>query len=317
MAWNDLSYGFQCSGCNSPLIFNPKEIWKTGEKEFKCPSCGNSMRLDDPPKPNLPSNLYIGPEKLRRIKLLPLPPKKVIYKGHGIFHSFYGSVDCGQCPFAMEFPSSYGAPMNCGFDIPDEIQPYSVRSFLIQLSLRKDFPCKYFVQTPKRDDFGNILWEEGCMESCDGYDYEEHSNPCNIANGWMHGEKSCSGWEHIKGLCQSENESRFLHQYLRMNKDREFPMPIPQAHIEITECIRVDFVMFVPITRVKWKWLAIEIDSKQYHQNLEKDFQKEITMASNGYEVMRLSAEKKMLDQVRELYTKVDNIQSAIKRNRR
>jgi very-short-patch-repair endonuclease len=102
-----------------------------------------------------------------------------------------------------------------------------------------------------------------------------------------------------------------------MNKDREFPMPIPQAHIEITECIRVDFVMFVPITRVKWKWLAIEIDSKQYHQNLEKDFQKEITMASNGYEVMRLSAEKKMLDQVRELYTKVDNIQSAIKRNRR
>lgn len=91
-------------------------------------------------------------------------------------------------------------------------------------------------------------------------------------------------------------------------------MPIPQAHIELTEHIRVDFVMFVPITRFTWKWLAIEIDSEIYHQNLEKESQRDVTIASKGYEVIRLSGEMRMLDQVRELYSKVTEIQLRVKK---
>lgn len=88
-------------------------------------------------------------------------------------------------------------------------------------------------------------------------------------------------------------------------------MPIPQAYVEVKETVRVDFVLFVPITRFEWKWWAIEIDSKEYHVSSERDFEKNVTLASTGYEVIRLSAEKRMLDQVRELYGKVTEVQKA------
>lgn len=313
MAWDDIFYKFHCDLCHNIIELHTKKLWTNGNL-YKCPYCSNYIKLKYPPQPNLPHSLYIGPEKLKRIKLLPLPPKNVIYQGHGEYHQFFGAGDCGQCHFAKSFPDSYGAPMDCGFDLPDEIQPYSVRSFLIQLSLRKDFPCKYFVQISQKDVYGNIILNEGCMKSCSGCNYRSDIHPCHVANGWIHGEESCPGWEYIANLCQSENERRFLHQYLRINHDRESPMPIPQAHIENTERIRVDYVMFVPITRFTWKWLAIEIDSKLYHQDSNRDFQKNIMMESEGYEVIRLSAEKMMLDQVRELYSKITEIQSAFKK---
>lgn len=138
-----------------------------------------------------PPQLYIGPEKLKRIKILPLI-RQVIYENHGKYHSWYGAGHCEECRFAQTIPDSYGASMDWGFETPNEIQPYSVRSFLIQLSLRKDFPCKYFVQVRGRDDFNNIIWEEGCMESCGGCDYRDFIHPCHVVNGWMHGEESCT-----------------------------------------------------------------------------------------------------------------------------
>ncbi|MFZ3166798.1 MAG: DUF559 domain-containing protein [Candidatus Methanoperedens sp.] len=313
MAWNDIFYKTQCCSCYNIIKLHTRDLLNT-DFIYKCPYCSNYIKLKYPPQPNLPNSLYIGPEKLKRIKLLPLPPKNVIYEGHGKYHQFFGDGDCGQCHYGKSFPDSYGAPMDCGFTLPDQIQPYSVRSFLTQLSLRKDFPCKYFVHISQEDVYGKIILKEGCMKSCGGCNYRNDIHPCHVANGWIHGEESCSGWEYIANLCQSENERRFLHQYLRINHDRESPMPIPQAHIEITERIRVDFVIFVPITRFKWKWLAIEIDSRFYHQDSNKDLQKNIMMESQGYEVIRLSAEKMMLDQVRELCSKITEIQSAFKR---
>ncbi|MFQ5862895.1 MAG: DUF559 domain-containing protein [Candidatus Brocadiales bacterium] len=326
MGYDDIYIEFKCDNCGTILHWAPKYLWKPGKK-LTCPSpeCKeyfymqggpaygkHYIRMPDPPLPKLPPALYIGPEKMKRIKLTPLPNKKIVYEGHGEYHQWFGAGDCGECPFGVNFPDSYGASMDCGFDLPEEIQPYSIRSFLIQLSLRNDFPCKSFVQAKGKDDWGNIIWDEGCMEFCKGCDYRSYIHPCHLANGWMHGQESCEGWEYItKNLCQSGNETRFLHQYLRINKDRESPMPIPQAHVELTERVRVDFVMFIPITRFDWKWLVIEIDSKMYHKDKAKDFERTMTIASQGYEVLRLSAEKNMLDQVRELHQKVYAIQEA------
>ena len=308
MGFRDISIEVACPVCDKAWLVAPKKVWSRGQR-WRCPGCSNLVELPDPPRPNLPPVLYIGPEKLRRIKLTPLPPERVIYPNHGEYHSWFGGGSCDNCPFAMALPGSYGAAMDCGFSTPAEMQPYSVRSVLAQLSLQKDFPCKYFAQVHGQDQFGNTLWDEGCMESCAGCDYRPYLRPCHVAAGWMHGEETCPGWERIKTLCQSENESRFLHQYLRINHDREYPMPIPQAHVEITEQVRVDFVLFVPMTRFEWKWLAVEIDSEEYHGDVVREAGRTAIIASSGYEIVRLSAKKRMLDQVRELYHLVTGIQ--------
>jgi hypothetical protein len=267
------------------------------------------MPLDDALTLKIPPILYIGPEKLKRIRVLPLPPKEVIYHKFGEYHQWYGAGDCGQCKYARGFPDSYGAPMDCGFDLPSQIKPYSIRIFLIQLSFLEEFPCKFFTQVTDIDDYGNITWDEGCMESCGGCDFRDYIHKCHVAGGWIYGQETCPGWEFISKLCQSGNERRFLHQFLRVNHDRESPMPIPQAHIEITEHYRIDFVMFVPTPGFQWRWLAIEIDSQQYHQDKEKDQQKDAVIEKSGYEIIRLPAEMQMLDQVRTLYSKVNDIQ--------
>ncbi len=310
MAWDDFVCRVHCAVCDKTFRVRFNNLWKAGNV-WICSECGSRVELPPPPMPNLPPVLYAGPERLKRIKITPLPPSDVIYEGIGEYHQWYGAGDCSYCPFARRLPDSYGAPADCGFNRPPQIQPYSIRSFLTQLSMRKDFPCKYFVCVHGTDEFGNTLWEEGCMDHCGGCDYHGYLHPCNVVNGWMHGDQNCAGWEYIKQLCQSENEVRFLQQYLRTNHDREYPMPIPQAYVEVKETVRVDFVLFVPITRFDWKWWAIEIDSKEYHANTDKDFKKNVTLASAGYEIIRLSAEKKMLDQVRELYAKVTEVQTA------
>lgn len=295
MGYNDIYVEFKCDSCGTPFRWAPKKLWEA-RRRLDCTQCKDevfnsdtgesrivphSIRMPAPPLPNVPSALYIGLEKLKRIKLTPLPKEQIVY-------------DKQYCDFFSN-------------QIPEEIQPYSIRSFLIQLSLRDDFPCKYHARVDSKDAWGNVNWNEGCMKADD-----DAYHPCHLANGWIHGQESCEGWEYIvKNFCQSGNEARFLHQYLRINKDRESPMPIPQAHVEVTEKVRVDFVMFVPITRFDWKWLAIEIDSPMYHEDAEKEFERSMTIASQGYEVLRLSAEKNMLDQVRDLYQKIQAIQEA------
>ncbi|MFQ5884700.1 MAG: hypothetical protein ACE5IO_06335 [Thermoplasmata archaeon] len=313
MGYEDLYHEFKCENCGVRLSWFAPALWTAGHL-VRCPDCDKGFYIGAPPDPNLPPVLYAGPEKLARVKLTPLPPKQVVYTGHGEYHSWKGAGDCMACPFAIHVPASYGAPVDCGSRQPEEMQPFSVRAVLSQLAMRTDSPCRYFVLSHGKDDFGNVQWEEGCMDPCSGCDYRPHMGPCHLVSGWIHGEDTCEGWDYLGRLCQSDNERRFLHQYLRVNHDREYPMPIPQAHIEITERIRVDFVMFVPITRFKWKWLAIEIDSEKWHQDSDKEFQRNMLLESEGYEVIHLPAEKMMLDQVRDLYAKVTDIQTAIRK---
>lgn len=312
MGYNDFYYEFNCPDCDASLSWYPDQLWQSG-KVVECSECRSTFEMGAPPRPNLPPSLYVGPEKFTRVKLTPLPPKQIVHEGHGEYHQWFGVGDCRYCPFAVAFPDSYGAPMDCGFKRPQEMQPYSVRAVVSQLAMRKDFPCKYFVASTDVDEFGNVHWEEGCMERCGGCDYRPYMHPCHLVGGWIHGEDSCAGWEYLASLCQSANERRFLHQYLRVNHDREAPMPIPQAHIEVTERIRVDFVVFVPITRFNWRWLAVEIDSREYHRDSEKDMRRDLSVQTEGYEVLRLPAEKNMLEQVRDLYKRVQDTQSWIR----
>lgn len=274
-----------------------------------CRECGSVITLGAPPLPQVPSCVYIGSERSERIKLLPLPPREVVYERHGVYHQ-WSQGGCDDCEFARGALGGYGSPMDCGFSLPGEVQPYSIRSFLIQLSLRSDFPCRYFVRAVTKDDYGNIIWDDGCMESCSGCDYSPYYHPCNVASGWMHGEGECPGWVFISSLCQTDIERLFLSQYLRLNHDREFPMPIPQAYLEIEERIRVDFVIFVPMTRFKWKWLVIEVDSKTYHQDRERDKHREAILGKLGFEVIRLTTASRMLDQVRAVYRRVADLQA-------
>jgi DNA-directed RNA polymerase subunit RPC12/RpoP len=287
MSYDDIYIEFKCDSCGTALEWDPQKVGQ----EVACPKCRDDVfvpalngyehrphyvRVPEPKLPNLPQSIYIGPERTKRIKLTP-------------------------------------RPVVVGWSVPEEIMPYSVRSVLIQLSKRKDFPCKYYVRVDGKDVWGNVKWFEGCKSST-----SDEYHPCHLANGWMHGEESCKGWEYIaNNLCQSRPEAVFLHSYLRLNKDRESPMPIPQAHVEVTEKVRPDFVMFIPITRFDWKWLAVEIDSKRYHQDEERDIKRRIWIRSEGYEVLRLSAKENMLEQVRKLYQKVCDIQNAGKRKSR
>lgn len=261
----------------------------------------------------LPPVLYLGHERLKRIRITPLPPKMVVYERHGEYHQ-WAQGGCNECPFHVH-PSlgvyNYGMPMDCGFNLPSEVQPYSIRSFLIQLSLRSDFPCKYFIRSVQRDDFGNVCWDDGCMESCGGTDFQVYMHPCNVANGWMHGEEFCNGWEYIQSLCQTKDESQFLFYYLRTNRDREHPMPLPQAYIDATEHIRPDFLMFVPRgdREPKYKKLAIEIENtERYLRGLRAETERTAAITNEGYEIVKVSATRKMIDQARDLYRRITEI---------
>lgn len=262
---------------------------------------------------NLPPILYIGHEKLKRVRITPLPPKNVVYERHGEYHQWIQG-GCDQCPFSV-CPSlgiyDYGSPMDCGFELPAEVQPYSVRSFLIQLSLLNDFPCRYFIKSAYRDDFGNLCWTDGCMESCGGTDYQVYIHPCNVVNGWMNSESRCPGWKYIENLCQTQDEKRFLYLYLRLKHEREFPMALPQVYVDALEQVRPDFVVFVPGSTIEsaWKWLAIEIE-RVHLRSPNEEAKRTSIIESSGYEIVRIPAENKMLDEVRKLYKRIAELQS-------
>jgi hypothetical protein len=82
-----------------------------------------------------------------------------------------------------------------------------------------------------------------------------------------------------------ESEQRFLHQYLRLVKDRQFPMLVPQASIGIGERRRPDFVIFIPLQRWNYRWLAIEIDGSHDETKAEADEQRNAYLKTQGYEV--------------------------------
>lgn len=154
--------------------------------------------------------------RFRRIQIRPLPPEQIIYKDVGKYHSWIGIGDCASCLFNRELPGSYGVAIDCGYSRPDELCEYSLRSVIIQLSLLEDFPCKYFIRSCSEDEFRNLIWNDGCMEKCEGCEADLH--PCHLVNGWTHGESTCPGWEFVSNIFESKHEKRFLHLWLKFNR---------------------------------------------------------------------------------------------------
>lgn len=248
---------------------------------------------------DIPRRVLLGADRLRRIVLRPLPPTRIIYEGFGEYHSWISAPGCNECPYAMGSPASYGSPMDCGIQRPAHLQPYSVRSVLLQLALRPDFPCKYF-PTSQESEWGDVEWSDKCMDRCRGEGPEFHLDTCTIATGWSTGE-GCEGWNYIANLCQSEAERRFLFHYLRFSVGDEYPMAIPQVWIGPTQEYRVDFALFLPREPDSWLWIAIEIDSPQFHSNRQAEREKDAFLQSQGYTVLHYPTTERALDQVRSL----------------
>jgi very-short-patch-repair endonuclease len=126
--------------------------------------------------------------------------------------------------------------------------------------------------------------------------------------GWSIGQESCALWEHVAKLCQTEAERKFLHWYLGLVRDRQFPMLIPQTRIGIAERRRPDFVLFVPLQYWSYKWYAIELDKAHPKGVLElADGVRNSDVAKHGYEVISLRPENQgYLQEVKTLVEKIE-----------
>lgn len=253
----------------------------------------------------LPPRIYIGIGRFRRIPIYPLPPEQVTYNGIGEYHAWAMGTgqDCEACPFNRDIPFSFGDPIDCGFSCPESLRPYSIRSVIIQMSMLDDFPCKYFIQSYRTDHRGNEIWGDGCTERCHGWKPNLH--PCHLVDGWIHGESTCKGWEFICKILESQYERLFLHHWLRLNRGMETPMPIPQVYVDPPQLRRADFVLYIPNQKDNWGWYIIEIDSPEFHSNSEQEKERDLFLNKQGYEVIHLSTEERMLDTVRDVYSQL------------
>ena len=269
--WQE-SYDVNCSECGDVGTWIYTSRTSTPPECSRCPKCGcyeietTYSYPEQPPPPNV----YIGADKYKRIKLLPLP--------HGVSRLW------------------------------DGMQPYSVRSILYQLSREDGWPHRYHPDFHGLDKYGNYLWEDTCSERDDYGNWIDYGKCC-VATGWMTGEVTCKGWELIKGLCQTDAESAFLHDYLRYVKDREFPMLIPQAWLTWEERRRIDFMLYVPKTHHHWRKIAVQIDPKGSHKDSRRDEIRDLEIRAEGYDVLSYDTDELRIEQVRKLISKVDEIQ--------
>ncbi len=161
-------------------------------------------------------------------------------------------------------------------DVARDAPPYSVRSFVIHAS--KQFKaCEY---SWGRDGlFGSGDEWNKCSTGTG-------STPCHLMSGFSLGQRDCPLWQKIADLCQTSDEKWFLHQYLRYVRGRPFPMLIPQCRLGgITQSIRPDFVAFVPLQMLRYRWLAIQLDAKHSPAMAKQDEDRDARLQAQGYEV--------------------------------
>jgi len=112
---------------------------------------------------------------------------------------------------------------------------------------------------------------------------------CTVVSGLSKGSATCSGLDFLKAQCQSNLEKMFLELYLRFNKDREGSMLIPQCYVDPLERYRVDFALIAEGGRSNgWRWIAVEIDSPEYHLDRERDRLRLKAIEHEGYQVFRV-----------------------------
>jgi len=168
-------------------------------------------------------------------------------------------------------------------------QPFSIRSFVAQASQRLG-GCGY--STSRRGSvMGEPVFSDVCREP-ESRGWQDEGEPCHMVAGFTVGQPSCTLWERVEQLCQTEMERRFLHWYLGFAKDRQFPMLVPQARIGIAERRRPDFVLFVPLHHWKYKWYAVQLDAAHTREFEERDEMRDAEIAVHGYEVISLKPEK-------------------------
>jgi len=219
---------------------------------WKC-ECGILHHLESPPKwPEVPRALYIGPDKLARFKVYPVPPEN--------------SND-------------------------DWAQPYSIRSFVYQAS-QKFGGCYYRPSRRGTVMDEPVFTDSCYSSFYNAEYGDELPHDCHLVGGWTTGKETCPLWEQIIDLCQTEPEKRFLKRYLQFVKDRQFPMLIPQTGIGITERRRPDFVAFVPLQYWKYKWVAIQLDAAHKEEQLVSDSERDEYVRDHKYDVVSLRPEQ-------------------------
>jgi hypothetical protein len=180
-------------------------------------------------------------------------------------------------------------------------QPYSVRSFLYQVS-RQFEHCAYSCSVT-----GTMYGEPMFADKCRHSDDFDDSEPCRIMTSWSKGGATCGTWDRIASLCQTQPEQRFLQDYLRYVKDRQFPMLLPQARIGIAERRRPDFVVFVPVQHWRYQQLAVQLDGAHPDEAAANDQQRDAYLAEYGYETISLRpAQRGYHEEVKRLVERID-----------
>ena len=183
------------------------------------------------------------------------------------------------------------------------VQPYSIRSFTYQAS-RFFGGCLY--ESERRGD----VWDEPVfMDQCGDLEGSWIPDPsarhhCHMVGGWTKGKVTCPLWEKVMALCQTDNERHFLHKYLSLAKDRQFPMLIPQVRLGIGERRRPDFVLFVPVHYWKYNWYAIQLDGGHPELRATEDKIRNADIAAYGYKVIEYKSSS--YEEVRRLVERVD-----------
>lgn len=166
----------------------------------------------------------------------------------------------------------------------DWAAPFSIRSFVSQASERFG-GCNYRCW-PRSSIHGNPVYDDICDDG-ETWDNQEQE-PCHVVTGWINGKTTCPLWSEMAKLCQTESERRFLHKYLELVKDRQFPMLIPQPWIGIADRRRPDFVAFVPLQRFRYRWVAIQLDAAHGEGQSDDDLARDMLVQHHGYKVISL-----------------------------
>jgi hypothetical protein len=194
------------------------------------------------------------------------------------------------------------------YPVPPEQQdaewadPYSVRSFVYQAAQHYQ-QCSYSCDS-SGTLYGQPIFKDTCHAATDSLG--DNPTRCSIMTGWSSGGPDCGTWHKIKALCQTAPEQRFLQDYIRYVKDRQFPMLLPQARVGIAERRRPDFVIFIPVHFWNFKKLAIQLDGSHVPGHAD-DKARDAHVAEYGYETMSVRPDDRgYLREVQRLVEHVD-----------
>jgi hypothetical protein len=235
--------------------------------KYTCPNCAKewAMTLDSTPAFSHTCSACQARNEMRPLPKWPDVPRS-LYLGHD----------------SANVMKVYPVPP--GHEDDPWADPYSVRSFVWQAG-RHFGGCWYKCGTDEWL-YGEPIFRDTCAPVDADGPSDEYAN-CSILTGWSTGKTTCPTWAKLCALCQTPTEQRFLQDYIRYVKDRQFPMLLPQVRVGIAERRRPDFVVFIPVHYWNYKQLAIQLDGS-HSPNADDDKARDEYVAEYGYETMSL-----------------------------